>query len=330
MRALVAEPAIPDGPAPFATHAEADADDHPLEISVVTTILNERKGIRDLLDSLVLQRPAHEIIVVDAGSTDGTWEIVEAYGRRFPHVIPVRYPGPRGAGRNIGVRLARAPRVAFIDGDCIANAFWLESLLAAFRSGTDVVAGRTRYMGYWAFTNMHRVELPHKEQDTTWPSCNLAYDREVFLKIGGFDERFITAEDIDLNYRTIDAGYRLEYTPDAMVYARARDSIQGFLKQAYWNGYGRKQLTLKHGRLWSDYSFTDMLRTQLNFWGSFRLAAAMLGFIACKLQQRPEKYQDAQGGALTHNPSLTKPLEKLHGLESVRPNREAAPRPVPR
>jgi glycosyltransferase involved in cell wall biosynthesis len=296
-----------------AAEQTGSSDEPTLEISVVTTVLNERKGIRDLLDSLVLQRPAHEVVVVDAGSRDGTWEILQAYAARFPHVRPVRYPGTRGAGRNLGVRLARAPRVAFIDGDCIANTFWLEALLAVFDKGADVVAGRTIYMGYWAFTNLHRVELPHKQQDTTWPSCNLAYDRQVFLDVGGFDERLITAEDIDLNYRTIDAGRRLVPATNAVVYARARDSVGGFLKQAYWNGYGRKQLTLKHGRLWGEYRFTDMLRAQSNLWGFIRLAWAMMGYIACKFKAGGRSYRDDKDRPATHNPSLVEPMDRLLG-----------------
>lgn len=302
------DPPVRPGPAP---------DEGPLEISVVTTVLNERKGIRDLLDSLVAQRPSHEVIVVDAGSKDGTWRILQAYAEAYPQVRPVRYPGKRGAGRNMGVRLARAPKVAFIDGDCIANAFWLEALLAAFNEGAGVVAGKTITMGYWAFTDLHRVELPHKGQDTTWPSCNLAYDKEAFLEVGGFDESLVTAEDIDLNYRTVDAGHRLVHEPRAVVYARARDSVGGFLRQAYWNGYGRKQLTLKHGRLWGEYRFTDMLKAQLSFWGMTRLTWAMMGYIGCKLKERPKDYRDPSGLPATHNPSLTSPLDELDVVDSL-------------
>jgi glycosyltransferase involved in cell wall biosynthesis len=277
-------------------------------VSVVCTVLNERKGIRDLLDSLVTQRPAHEVIMVDAGSTDGTWGILMEYAAAFPQVRPVHYAGKRGAGRNMGVRLARSSRVAFIDGDCIANPFWLDGIVAAMDAGAKVVAGRTIMMGYWAFTKMHRVELPHRGQDITWPSCNLAYDRELFLSIGGFDERFVTAEDIDLNFRAVDVGHKIAHVRGSVVYAQARDSVRGFLRQAYWNGYGRKQLTLKHGRLWGEYSFRDMLKRQFGLWASLRLGAATLGYLKCKLREEARLYRDAAGGPATMSPALTAPL----------------------
>lgn len=283
----------------------SEADGPVPEISIVSTVLNEKKGIRDLIDSLVLQRPRHEVVIVDAGSTDGTWEILKRYADEFPQVRPFQYKGKRGAGRNAGVRLSRADKIAFIDGDCIANAFWLERLLEGFAGGADIVAGHTSYTGYWAFTNMRRVELPHHGQDTTWPSCNLAYRKDVFLEVGGFDERFVTAEDIDLNFRAIDAGHRLVHDPKALVYARARDSVKGFLTQAYWNGYGRKQLTLKHGGLWHEYSFGEMLRAQRGFWSRARMSWAVQGYLACKLKESAADYRDEHDRPTTANAALT-------------------------
>jgi glycosyltransferase involved in cell wall biosynthesis len=256
-------------------------------VSVVLTTLNEGKNIRHLLDSLVNQEYLHEVVLVDAGSADGTVAIAEGYRPRFPSMTVLRKPCRRGEGRNIGARHATGELLAFIDGDCIANAFWLRRLAHAW--GGDprrVVAGQTLLTGYWAFTKMHRVELPHRGQDTTWPSCNLAYPRALFESLGGFDPDFVTAEDIDLNLRAVEAGARIAHEPEAIVYAKARDSITGFLRQAYWNGYGRKQLTRKHGRLWSQYSFRKLMTGFGSFWGLLRSAAGMVGYLDAKLGRK--------------------------------------------
>ena len=253
-------------------------------VSVVVTVRNEAPNLRHLLDSLVPQRHLREVIVVDAMSSDGTAEVAESYRGRLPGLHVVRQPCRRGEGRNIGARLARGDLLAFTDGDCIANAFWTQELVNAWAQDPQrVVAGHTLLTGYWAFTKLHRVELPHQGQDTTWPSCNLAYPRALFEKVGGFDPVFVTAEDIDLNTRAIQAGARIVRAPDAIVYARARDSIGGFLRQAYWNGYGRKQLTRKHGRLWREYSLGRMLRLQGgSLWGLLRIFAGLVGYLDAK------------------------------------------------
>ena len=249
------------------------------------TVRNEARHIADLLDSLVVQEPPLEIIIVDAESTDGTRGIVERHAARFPFIRLFVDAGKRGAGRNRGVREAQGDIVAFIDGDCIANPFWLRELRKTL-AASDIAAGRTIQIGYYAFEALNRVELAHGGYDVTYPSCNLGYWKEVFQKIDGFDDEFYTAEDIDLNYRAVDVGASIAYNDDAIVYHRARDTISKFLKQAYWNGYGRKQLTLKHGSLWGSYSFREMLRQQASFWGLLRLGTASFGYVVAKLRER--------------------------------------------
>lgn len=259
-------------------------------VSVVTTVLNEAAHLRELLESLAAQEPPYEVLVVDAGSTDGTVEIAQRFAKEFPDFRVLRHPGSRGASRNHGVQQATGDHVAFIDGDCIANAFWLRNV-RRHAAPDRIVAGRTMLFGYWAFERLERVELRRRGFDITHPSSNLVYPREAFLRLGGFDPRFVTAEDIDLNFRAVEAGLEIRYADDALVYHRARDSVSRFLKQAYWNGYGRKQLTLKHGRLWSEYKFRRMLQGQLSFWGVLRLASAVVGYLNCKLRERPEAWR---------------------------------------
>lgn len=259
-----------------------------VKVSVVVTTHNEAKHLRHLLDSLVPQRYLHEVVLVDSDSTDGTADVAESYGELLPITV-IRRRSSRGEGRNIGAHVASGELLAFVDGDCIANAFWLQRLVDGWAGVPDrIVAGKTQLLGFWAFTKLHRVELPHNGQDTTWPSCNLAYPRALFERLGGFDPTFVTAEDIDLNFRASLAGAQIVQVPDAIIYARARDSITGFLRQAYWNGYGRKQLTLKHGRLWSQYSMRDLARLHGgSFWGLLRMGTGLLGYLAAKFGRRP-------------------------------------------
>ena len=260
-------------------------------VSVVLTVRNEERHLPHLLDSLVPQRGVREVILVDAHSTDRTVAIAESYRGVLPALQILSRPCRRGEGRNIGAALATGDLLAFTDGDCIANPFWTERLLEAWAGDPlRVVAGQTIVTGFWAFTKLHRVELPHLGQDTTWPSCNLAYPRALFQRIGGFDPTFVTAEDIDLNFRAVAAGAHIVHAPEAIVYARARDSVGGFLRQAYWNGYGRKQLTQKHGSLWHEYRLRRMARVQGgSAWGTLRMGAGLVGYLDAKLGRRPPR-----------------------------------------
>ena len=257
----------------------SETPDAPL-ISVVITVRNEEHHLGQLLESLRAQEGPFEVVVVDAESRDRTLEIAQDYAQRYPGLYRViERSGSRGIGRNTGVRAARGASVAFIDGDCFADSNWLKHLRAAL-ADVPVVAGRTVTVGKPRYGRLERVELVQSGYDVTYPSCNLAYRRELFERLGGFDPRFVTAEDIDLNLRADRAGASIRYVPEAVVYHHMRTTFVRFLYQAYWNGYGRKQLTEKHGSLWERYRVARLLWGQRGFIAWARLTAAFAGYTA--------------------------------------------------
>jgi glycosyltransferase involved in cell wall biosynthesis len=256
----------------------SNPSDAPL-VSIVITVRNEAQHIGQLLDSLLGQEGPIEIVLVDAESRDGTREIAEAFAARNPGLLRVfERSGSRGIGRNAAVHEARGKWVAFIDGDCFADSRWLTHLrqgLAVF----PVVAGKTVIVGKPRYGTLERVELYQQGSDVTFPTCNLAYHRDLFERLGGFDPRFITAEDIDLNMRAVGAGAAIEYRPEAVVYHHMRTTFVRFLYQAFWNGYGRKQLTEKHGSLWGRYRVRQLIAGQRGVIAWARLTAALAGYV---------------------------------------------------
>ncbi|MCA1814210.1 MAG: glycosyltransferase [Halobacteriales archaeon] len=273
----------------------------PLFVSVVVTVRNESKAIGALLDSLVLQEGPFEVLVVDSNSEDDTVAIAQRCAAQHPQVRVIVFGGTRGASRNEGVRQAKGEHVAFIDGDCVASPAWLRELRQGLQRA-EVAAGKTQYIGFGPFEQLARVELRVRGYDVTLPSCNLAYRKRVFEQLAGFDSWFRTAEDIDLNFRAVHAGHHIESCPRAVVFAKTRSTLTGFLKQALWNGYGRKQLTLKHGNLWSQYSLRQLLRTQApNPWALLRLGAALVGYTLAKVRERAPREPPAMVNAENPN-----------------------------
>ncbi len=247
-------------------------------VSIVITVKNEEAHLRALLDSLLGQEPPTEIILVDALSRDETPALAQEFATRFPDRVRVyQRSGSRGMGRNTGAARARGEFLAFIDGDCLADSRWVAELRRGLAQ-VDVVAGRTVPVGRETYGKLERVELYLRGSDVTFPSCNLAYCRRLFLRLGGFDPRFITAEDIDLNLRAVSAGAQIRYVPEAIVYHRMRSTVLRFLYQAFWNGYGRKQLTEKHGTLWGRYRYRRLWSGQRSVLAWARLVAALTGY----------------------------------------------------
>lgn len=248
----------------------------PVKISVVITTRNEAKNLPVLLNSLVAQKMEFETIIVDSCSTDNTEDILNSYSEKL-QIKFIRKKTSRGAGRNLGVSMSSGDYILFLDGDVYADQNLIRSYLEILAKRMDFVAGNTITAGVEEF-KLNRVSLYAGGFEITAPSANLCYRKDVFEKLGGFDENFVTAEDIDLNFRAVIAGYKGSVCPRCIVYNRTRESLTGFLRQAFWNGYGRYQLRRKNARHWKMITKGKPLRENRGLYNIVRLGFGTLGY----------------------------------------------------
>jgi undecaprenyl-phosphate 4-deoxy-4-formamido-L-arabinose transferase len=119
-------------------------DDHP-DVSVVVTVLNEEAAVDELLarTAAALDGAAWEVIVVDDGSTDGTFERLRAAHARDPRIRAVRFKRNFGQhpAMHAGLSRARGQRIVTMDGDLQNEPEDLPKLLAAL-DRADVASGR--------------------------------------------------------------------------------------------------------------------------------------------------------------------------------------------
>jgi GT2 family glycosyltransferase len=191
------------------------------DVSVVIATVGRETRLAFLLEALreqTLPRERYEVIVVRGRGPGDPAAPAEELGAR---VIESEVAGP-GALRNKGVAEARAPLVAFTDDDCRPEPDWLERLLeaAASADGDVVLQGRTEPDP----DELRRLHGLARSQAIIGPSnwyqaCNIAYPRELFERVGGFDERFDGGgEDADLGLRALAAGARPVYVDSARVW----------------------------------------------------------------------------------------------------------------
>jgi dolichol-phosphate mannosyltransferase len=96
---------------------------------------------------LTMQRVPHEIVVVDDGSTDGTWSILEGLRMTIPELVPVRNPGPHGFGRAIqmGLTAARGDAIVIMMADASDDVRDVVRYWNTLNEGWDCVFG-SRFM----------------------------------------------------------------------------------------------------------------------------------------------------------------------------------------
>lgn len=232
-------------------------------VSVVVTVRNAQGPLSDCLDAFAnLTYPTYEVVVVEDGSTDGTVEAAanHPFGDddrlRVLSVGSATEPIGIGASRNRGVDAARYDIVAFTDVDCRPQADWLSDLVPCLIDH-DLVGGRVRPAGD-ATASMyegHNSSLdmgPYASRidpggDTPYlATANLVGRRAVFETVP-FPERDI-AEDVELCWRALDAGFDVVYTPSGVVEHSYRTGVREFVARR--SAYGRSEALLArdHGR----------------------------------------------------------------------------------
>lgn len=209
---------------------------------------NGKRFLQNCLASLQHQTIAHEIVVVDNGSNDGSVALIETC---FPGVHIVRLDKNRGfaGGVNAGIKYALdqgAEYIALFNNDAVAEADWLEHLVNTIQESEqagivtgklleqdrDVIDSTGDCYSIWGTPFPRgRGEVDHGQYDSHDQRRVLAasggaslYRASVFEQIGRFDERFFAYyEDVDISFRARLAGWEVLYEPAAV----ARHAIGG-------------------------------------------------------------------------------------------------------
>jgi glycosyltransferase involved in cell wall biosynthesis len=244
--------------------------------------------LRALLDLELDEQ--YEIILVDDGSTDGTADISESL--RPPTLDTCGFKVLRrphrgaAAARNAGVRIARGQVILFTDADCEPVREWARVLVDAIDCGADGAKGTysTRQRGLVARFVQAEYESKYRHMrgqaridfvDT----YSAAYRRDVLLEAGGFDESVSMVEDQELSFRLAEAGKRLVYVPEAVVYHRHVSSAVSYVRRKFRIGYWKAYIGVMHPeRLVSDSHTPQSMKLEMLLAGASLASCAVAPF----------------------------------------------------
>lgn len=204
-------------------------------VSVITPAYNVAPYIAETIESALSQTFSDlELIVVDDGSSDGTFDIASDYARRDGRVQLVRQAnGGISAARNRALRIASGSHVAILDGDDVWSPRYLErqmGILAAHPE-IDVVTGNGWFLGGpkdgqparpWP-DRRGAPALRSLLEDETAVFIMSVFRRRVYDIVGDFDESMRTNEDYDFWIRAALAGCRFERNDEPLGYYRRRE-----------------------------------------------------------------------------------------------------------
>jgi glycosyltransferase involved in cell wall biosynthesis len=237
-------------------------------ISIICPIYNEEKYIDQCIESILQQDyPTNqmEIFFVDGMSSDKTRDIIKQYISKYSFIrlldnlhkiVP--------SALNIGINESKGDVIIRMDGHCVYPNNYISTLVKyLFELNADNVgavwntlpANDSTECRSIAIASCHRFgvgDSKHKigakkiiETDTVPFGC---YRREVFDKIGYFDEELIRNQDDELNARLIHQGGKIYLIPDLVINYTARDSLRKMSQMYYQYGLFKPLVNKKLGK----------------------------------------------------------------------------------
>lgn len=269
-------------------------------MTAVSAILPVYNNIKEALVAVgELEKQSYEnmeIIVVDDGSTDGTFELLKKHSspRKFS-VYRIEHCGPSRA-RNFGASKAEGDILFFAEADCLYSPSYVKDAVGKIVSeNSDAVCLTGAPLKVRSTIATECIEIENKVQHILLSTGRInpfyawVFRKETFLSLGGFDESLFQGEDKDLFSRLVSSGYKVSLIT-GVNWWHIRDQTLTEMSRKWMNrGMSRISFVLKN-RLFIDMArklapvsllFTGIILIPLNFgFGISLLVALFLIFIA--------------------------------------------------
>jgi glycosyltransferase involved in cell wall biosynthesis len=202
------------------------------KVSVVIPCHNSEKFIFEAISSVLRQTYNDiEIIVVDDGSSDDSWDVIKSFKEKKVKSIRQENKGGCNA-RNIGFSYAKGDYVMFLDSDDMIGPNVVESLVNTFKRGSDISACSWKRL---VNENNSWLEKPSGLEKrpinndflyawlSGWyiPPSALMWSREALEETGNWDESLAANQDGDLIMRALLSGKKINYSDKGVAYYRS-------------------------------------------------------------------------------------------------------------
>ena len=197
-------------------------------------------GLLACLEAQTLPRSSWELIVVDDGSP------VPLSADRADRIIRVDSPGGPYSARNRGLEVAQGSRIAITDSDCRPRAGWLDAIVKAL-DDADMAAGAIHVTVGESPGIAERIDAARNLDQRSYAGngfaafANFACRRAVIAAVGPFNGRLVSNGDREFCMRATEAGFSLEYVPNAVVEHSALRGVRALAGRSFRLGRGRAQ-----------------------------------------------------------------------------------------
>ena len=265
--------------------------------SIIVPVKNEEKVVTRLLNSLAnLNYPEEkmEIVVVEDGSSDSTFEMCQDYAKKHAHVTILHrdFSDGKPSALNYGIRHAKGEIVAIFDADNIPDSNALNLVSRYFEdSNVAAVQGKTLSINskenmltqFISYESAVYSEVYLRGKDVLGlfvhltGSCQFVR-RSVLSNLEGFDEN-VLSEDIELSARLTENNYKIRYASDVVAWQESPSKINTLFKQRTRWFRGVTELAFRYGRLMAKPNWRNF-DAEATLFAPFILVASLLPYFA--------------------------------------------------
>ncbi len=231
-------------------------------VSVILPILNEERDLRDCISAILQQKydGKLEVILALGPSTDNTNQIANSLAQADSRIKLVNNPtGKTAAALNLAIAAASSEIICRIDGHAeISNTYIKTAVEIMMQTGAVNVGGLMNASADRGFQSVvatamrSRIGVGSSKFHTggeAGPADTVylgTFKKSAILQAGGFDEKYIRAQDWELNHRLRLNGGVIWFDPRLVVTYRPRDTFRKLAKQYFEYGRWRRAVSREH------------------------------------------------------------------------------------
>jgi cellulose synthase/poly-beta-1,6-N-acetylglucosamine synthase-like glycosyltransferase len=237
-------------------------------VTIVVPAHNEEKVIKRCIEAILeIDYPKKEIIVVDDGSTDRTYQLATAYSSKGVKVLRRQNAGGKSGALNTGILVSSGEIIVTCDADSMIARTALRKIVSRFQDQTiSAVAGNVKVLNrtnlvtkcqaleYIVNENIYRRVFDIFGVVPVVPGPLASFRKQSLKEIGFYDKDTLT-EDFDITVKLLKTKRVVQALSDAVVYTEAPSTWRDFIKQRIrWNR-GTFQTIIKHRNVFGNPRF---------------------------------------------------------------------------
>jgi peptidoglycan-N-acetylglucosamine deacetylase len=259
------------------------------KVSIIVPCYNEQRVICETVRSLLYSDyPDLEIVMVDDGSKDDSYELVKETFKKDPRVSTYKKEnGGKSSALNFGISVAKYEYVICVDADTVFAKDAVRKLMRHFKNqNIGAVAGnvqignainnltKAQQLEYALGQNFEKQAFASVNSIVVVPGPIGAWRKPVLLGAGGYHMDNL-AEDTDLTLRVLQQGWGIHYEPDAICITESPEDYKSFIKQRNRWQFGMLQVLFKN--------FELIFNANYGFIGLFTLPMILFQYILMSL-----------------------------------------------